>query len=146
MKKILITPDEVVQLAFDSPQYMPAQSVSEAVILSAQHKFIRPVLGTLYSSLLDERYPELAELVKAPLALYVKWLLMPSLAVQSGPLGVVQHRGTNFSPAGSAGLSAARRRVKADARALMQAVREYVSQAGIADQLGSETLPGGIVL
>ncbi|MDR2886336.1 MAG: hypothetical protein LBU95_06115, partial [Rikenellaceae bacterium] len=104
------------------------QAVRPAAIVSAQQKFIRPALGPLYDSLLDGLFPDLTDsYIKPALALYVKWLLLPSLAVRSGPMGVVRHTTANAQPADPKAIAAARRRVKADATALMCCAVEHIA-------------------
>ena len=98
MGLLLITPHEVVEIAFRGLEAMNESVIGEAPIVTAQYKFIRPVLGKLYEALLEGEYPELLnEYIKAPLAHYVKWLLLPRLSVQCGGIGVVQFKGENFS-------------------------------------------------
>ncbi len=126
--RTLITPAEVVAMAFGADEYLPEGAVGRAVILSAQQKFIKPALGEIYGQMLQGRHAAVVEqYIKAPLALYVKWLMMPAMAVGSGAMGVVRHRTDHFEPADAKALSAARRRVKGDAKALMRCALEYIA-------------------
>ncbi len=126
--KTLITPGEVSSLAFSQADGISGADINEASIASAERKFIRPALGELYDELLAGGHAQLADLyIKAPLALYVKWLLLPSLALRVGPMGVARHTTDNLTPAGARDISLARRRVKADARALMQVAVEHIA-------------------
>ncbi len=77
--KLLITPAQVAELAYRSPDFINPDSVSEATIVAAQQKFIRPVFGPLYEKLCDGLYPEfVAEYVVPALALYVKITMQTS--------------------------------------------------------------------
>jgi hypothetical protein len=130
--------------------------VGEATILAAQQKFVRPVLGdALYEAVCGGAYPSLAEdFLRPPLALYVKLLMLPSLAVQAGGAGVVEVHSKNLARAGEGKLHAAVRRLRGDARALMRrAVRhieaspadfpEYDPAQNIMNRCSTE---GGIIM
>lgn len=125
--KTLITPAQVAALAFEATEQFSPVEINEAVLLSAEQKFIAPALGPLYAELQAGLHADLLEEHLAmPLSLYVKWLMLPTLAVQSGRVGVVQMRSDNFAPADPVALSRARQRVKADARALMRCAIEHI--------------------
>ena len=125
-----MTPHEVVEIAFRGAEAVDENVIGEAPILTAQYKFIRPVLGELYRALLERKYPELLNgYIKAPLAHYVKWLLLPRLSVQCGGIGVVQFRGENFSAAGEGAFSMFRQQVRSDAQALMRRAVERIESA-----------------
>ena len=130
MGLLLMTPHEVVEIAFRGVEAVDENVIGEAPILTAQYKFIRPVLGKLYEALLEGKYPELLNgYVKAPLAHYVKWLLLPRLSVQCGGIGVVQFKGENFSAAGDGAFAMLRQQVRSDAQALMKRVIERIESA-----------------
>ena len=124
----LITPAEVIDAAFGgAASGVRENSVTAAAIISAQRKFIRPVLGPLYDRLADESYAGfLKEYVLPALALYVKFLLLPTLAHTVGGLGVVTHKGANFSPSSARELAALRKRTRADAHSMMRRAVEHV--------------------
>lgn len=118
---IIISPEKAAALAFEPCERFSTIEIPEATILSAEQKFLAPALGPLYGQLAEGLHPELLdEYLAPPLALWAKWLLLPTLAVQSGAMGVVQMRSDTFTPAAPLALSRARQRVKADARALMR--------------------------
>ncbi len=126
----LITSAEALALAFEAPGTVDESFVSEAVIISAERKFLRPVLGGVYEEMLAGGHADLLDkYVKLPLALYVKWMALPQMSARGGNMGVVQLRTGNFSPAGDATLSAIRKRIKSDARALMLRAVEHVESS-----------------
>jgi hypothetical protein len=129
---VLISPATVVSLAFRAPDFIEAESVSEAVILAAEQKFIRPVLGgALCDRLREGAYPLLLEeYVALPMALYVKALMLPQLAVQAGAAGVVEAHGTHLARAGEGKLRGAVRRLRAEALVLVKRAVEYIEAAG----------------
>ncbi len=119
--------EEVVELAMGGGENFRSGAVTEAVILSAQQKFIRPVLGALYGVLLRGGHEELLEgYLKTPLAYYVKYLLLPSVAAQVGMAGVVCASGDGVAPVDDTALKRLMRRVKSDADALMDAAVEHI--------------------
>ena len=76
----IITPQEVVDIAFPSNSNMKAESINEYVIHSTEIKYIRTALGEALYAKLGE-LPELCDLLKPALAFFVKCELIPSLAI-----------------------------------------------------------------
>ncbi len=144
--ELLITPAQVAQMAFRAPDFISENAVPEATILAAQQKFVRPVLGdALFDALCGGAYPVLlADYVAPALALYVKMLMLPSLAVQSGAGGVVEANPKNFARAGDVRLRAAVRRLRSDALALMRRTIEHIESA--ASGVYPEYDPAGNIL
>lgn len=127
MMELVITPEKVSELAFRAPDFVPADNIPAATILAAQQKFIRPVFGALYQRMLSGAVAEFVdEYVAPPLALYVKMLMLPSLAVQSGAAGVVEVTGKNLAKVSDERLRAAIKRLRGDASALMRRAIEHV--------------------
>lgn len=76
----IITPQEVITIAFAASSNMKAESINEHIIHIAEVKYLRPALGVeLYDKLSE--YTELADMVKPALAFFVKCEVMPSLAI-----------------------------------------------------------------
>jgi hypothetical protein len=127
MEGLLITPAQVAELAFRAPDFISPESISEATILATQQKFIAPVFGGLYDRLCEGDYPEFVEeYIVAPLALYVKMQMLPSLAVQAGGGGVVEVTSKNLARAGEAKLRSAVRRLRSDASALIDRAVDHI--------------------
>jgi hypothetical protein len=129
--ELLITPAQVAQMAFRAPDFIPLEAVSEATILAAQQKFVRPVLGdALYRAVCGGAYPDLlADYLRPPLALYVKMLMLPRLAVQSGVAGVAEAASKNLARAADAKLRGAVRSLRSDAKALMRRAVEHLESS-----------------
>ncbi len=119
--ELLITPAQVAAAAFRAPDLMTPEAIPEATILAAQQKYVRPVLGdAMCQALARGGYADFSrDYLQPALALYVKVLMLPSLAVQSGPAGVVEVHSVNLARAGEGKIRAAVRRLRGDARALM---------------------------
>ncbi len=150
-----MTPSEVAALAFGGENNVRMEFVTEAAIVTAQHRFLRPLLGTLYGALEGGRYPQLLDgYVKAALAQWVKFLILPALSAQTGVMGVVQYEGPGFSGAGDKALNRLLRRTRSDAYALTDSLVEHIesSPAAYPEYDPSEnirntvSIAGGIVL
>jgi hypothetical protein len=117
----LISAAQVVALAFKAPDFIREEAISEATILAAEQKFIRPVLGDpLCDALMAGKYPALlTDHVGPALALYTKLMMMPTLAVQTGTAGVVELNSRNLARATEAKTNAAIRRLRGDAGVLI---------------------------
>lgn len=126
MDKLMITADEVVALAFGGDAHLDRAKISDATILAAQTKFVRPVLGGVCDKLTSAPYANfIKEWVKLPLALYVKWLLLPELLVEIGASGVVVRSCEDYVGASPEELRLLMQRLRSEADALMdRAVEE----------------------
>ena len=129
----MITAEEVVELAFGGDAHLDRAKISEGVIIAAQNKFIRPVLGVVYD--LAHTAPSAAfvnEWVKLPLALYIKWLLLPELIVEVGASGVVVRSCEDYVSASSQQLRVMMQRLRSEAEALLdRAVEELEKNASL---------------
>ncbi len=124
---LLITPAEVCSLAFASSPGVRPDAITEPTILSAQEKFIRPVLGPLYESVENGRAAQLLnDYIKPALAYYVKLLILPSIAVSAGSLGLIQQKGGNFTPATAENIAPLRRRTRSEATALIRRAVNHI--------------------
>ncbi len=154
--ELLITPAQVAQMAFRAPDFISPDAVGEATILAAQKKFVQPVLGdALFEALCRGVYPTLlADYIQPPLALYVKMLMLPSLAIQTGMAGVVEVNSKNLARVTDAKLRAVIRRLRGDALALMRravehihsSIESYPEYAPASNILNRCSTDGGIVL
>lgn len=131
--KQLISSAEVITLAFGSATTLREERVPAHTILAAQHRLVRPVVGErVYEMITRENTTEecerfVEESLKLPLALYVASLLLPSLALQVGSVGVVMLSGESFEAADGDALRRASQRMRADADALMDAAIERLA-------------------
>lgn len=83
----IITPQEVIDIAFPAISNMKAESINEYVVHSTEIKYILPALGEeLYGKLAD--YNELREMLKPALAFFVKCELIPSLSLSMSNGGI----------------------------------------------------------
>jgi hypothetical protein len=127
MEGLIVTPARVAESAFRAPDFISPEAISEATILATQQKFIAPVFGGLYEKLCEGAYPEFVEeYIVAPLALYVKMQMLPSLAVQAGGGGVVEVTSKNSARVSDVKLRSAVRRLRSDAAALIDRAVDHV--------------------
>lgn len=124
--ELLITPQEVVETAFAGIYGVTADRIGGATIISAQQKFIKPVLGELYAAVEQESYPELAGKIKAALAAYVKLLMIPQLAVAMGNGGITEIKSANFSSTSSSKIKALCDSARNEACALIRVLVEHI--------------------
>lgn len=152
---MLITAQEVVAMAFTPADRVRPSQITDFAILSAQRKFIKPVLGGLYDALMLNRYSQLLDrFVKPALAMYVKRLMLPSLSARVTPEGVTVHTSEYSHSADTQALRALLRSVESDARTLMlravdaveSAPEEYPEYNPDDNILNSRTLGCGILL
>lgn len=77
----LITPQQVVALAFSAESHIRATQISQTDIVVAEQKFLAPVFGAMWSAVRAGAYAEFTQQYLAPaLACYVKSQVLPSLA------------------------------------------------------------------
>ncbi len=127
----LITAAEVVDIAFGGAVNLRPSEVGDATIIAAQRKFILPVFGAAMTKALanGEHAAWSERFLKKPLALYVKFLLLPALAAQVGMAGVVKYSGEGFAAADAVTFRRLLRRIKSDADALLDSAVESVESA-----------------
>ncbi|MBP3425600.1 MAG: hypothetical protein J6K81_02620 [Rikenellaceae bacterium] len=89
-EKLIITPSEVVLLAFATTDHVRDAQITEAEILAAQQKFMIPVFGELWEVLCAGEHSDFTqEYIKPALAQFVKARVLPSLGAVTAS-GVVQ--------------------------------------------------------
>lgn len=124
----LITAQQVVAMAFGGTNNLRAEEVCPSTILAAERTFLLPVFGaTLLDQLREGSHPSLLALLQPALALYVKRLMLPSLAARVGMAGVVRYAPEGYTEADNNLLQRLQRRTKADADALVDQAVELVA-------------------
>ncbi len=127
--KLLVTGEKVVGMAFPPHTGVTAVSVTDETILTAQEKFIKPVLNGLYGPLLDGEYPELASgYIKAPLAQYVRMLMLPQLAYSVGIAGISSVKNANLEPCDGKALRLLCRMARANGLTLIKRAVDHIEE------------------
>lgn len=153
--KNLVTPEEVVALAYAADEHMPASAVAEADIAAAEMRSIMPVMGrALYEAVAAGAYPELREGYAAPAAaMYVRLAMQPLSDVRTGRFGAMAPRSSGYEPAERAKLLDLRRALRAKARTLLhrlhlhleECASQYPEYDPASDILNRCTTDGGFV-
>ncbi|MBO7299986.1 MAG: hypothetical protein J6U53_01085 [Tidjanibacter sp.] len=131
--KTILTPAEVLTIAFGTTHTLREGDVPEHTILATQRKFLRPVLGeAMFEEVVgDSPSADIQELtaryLKTPLALYTASLLLPTIAMQVGAAGVVRVAGESFRAVDNRALSRLSRRLRSDASALLDSATDYLA-------------------
>lgn len=120
--KTLVTPLQVLKLAFAEGDYLPTDTVTEADIAAAEHRYIVPVIGTsLYEKLLNGAHADfLADFLAAPAALFTRLTLQPRLDVRTGQCGTTAPKSDTGQPAADDARRALARTLRAEARAMLR--------------------------
>jgi hypothetical protein len=127
--KHLITPAEVIDLAFSRHDRINPSAVTDDRIEIAQRRFLKPALGGLYPALTLEKYEDfLCSHIKPALAHFVRYLLLPHLGVQAGCEGIVCCRSAEAAPLDPAGIARLRKEARRTARTLLAEALEYLGE------------------
>lgn len=127
--KTLITPVEVLKIAFGGGEYLASQSVAEADIAAAEQCHIVPVTGrALYERLLAGAYADFtAGFLAAPLALFTRLQIQPRLDVRTGRCGTVAPDTAWVRPADAEARRSLMRSLRTEARALLRRASEHLA-------------------
>lgn len=126
----LITPGQVLSLAFTDGEQLPPESVPEALIAAAAERHLVPVTGRpLYDKLLAGGYPALLDDYAAPaLALCVRLLLQPSLDIRTGRFGTTAPSSSWWKPASDASVRRAARSLRRQAAAHLRRLARHLDE------------------
>lgn len=130
MENTLITSAQVICEAFRTTDFVREESVLPADILSAEQKYLVPVLGGLYKALQNGLYPQLmSDYIVKPLALYVKAQMLPRLWLQSSDAGIVRLSGSSLASASESQLREMVGGVLQQAHTLMLRAVEHIESS-----------------
>jgi hypothetical protein len=97
---MLITPNEVVELAFSPHDQIDPALLTDTRIEAAQLKFLRPALKNLYTALTEGAYDDFCrKFIKPALAYFVKYHIFLCLSVRIGSDGIIRQRMPDAVPA-----------------------------------------------
>ena len=124
----LVTPLQVLKLAFGEGEYLPPEIIAEADIAGAEQRYIVPVVGrALYEKLLAGSYPDFrTEYLASPAALFTRAVLQPRLDVRTGQCGTVAPKSAAYQPAGTQALRELQRSLRRQARTLLRRAAEHL--------------------
>lgn len=118
----LITPAQVVRLAFPSESCLPPDLVAEADIAAAAQRYLVPVIGLpLYERLMADTDRSFVDhYLAAPLALFTRLMIQPRLDICAGRTGTTAPKYDGTTPATEEARRMQRRSLRTEARALLQ--------------------------
>lgn len=146
----IITPQEVIDIAFPAISNMKPESINEYVIHSTEIKYLRSALGEeLYGKLAD--YPDLREELKPALAFFVKCELIPSLSLSMSNGGIAVSNPQYMSAATDKQRTLLYESELSKAHTLLNEVLENIVKSGKYPEFRISTKPirktyGGIIL
>lgn len=127
MTTLLITPAEVLALAFPSAEYLREDTILPSKIETAQLRFLQPVFGPLYDRLGESRYGEFTDrYVKPALACYVRCLVIAGQGAAAGATGTMRPRTEYASDAGARTLTLMAAQARCDADTLLEQALRHV--------------------
>lgn len=126
--KTLISPLQVLKLAFGDGEYLPPETIAETDIATAEQRYIVPVIGhNLHEKLLGGSYAEFrTEYLAAPAALFTRLALQPRLDIRTGQCGTTAPKTSYGQPADKAALRRLQRALRSEARTLLRRASQYL--------------------
>lgn len=130
MVESIITPAEVISLAFSDGGYLPADAIAEVDIVAATERWVRPVVGQmLLEKILAGDYAELKSDYVAPaVALYTRFLVQPRLNVATNALGLSAPATSSLKAADKVAREELQRALKIRARTALRLLSEHLEQ------------------
>ena len=130
MTKSIISSAEVLATAFADGGYLPAETISEADIISATDRWVRPVVGqALLDAVAEGRYGELKENYLLPaVAYYTRYLVQPRLNSATSGLGLTVASGSSRKAADRSAREELQRALKMSARAALRRLSDYLDE------------------
>lgn len=126
--KTLITPAQVLRLAFADAAYVAPGSITELDIASVEQRHIVPLVGqALYDKLLAGAYTPLRnEYLATASALLTRVAMQPRLNVRTDAAGTAVPKSQGAQPAGEAALRELQKSLRHQARGLLRRASEYL--------------------
>uniref|UniRef100_UPI004057C752 hypothetical protein n=1 Tax=Alistipes sp. TaxID=1872444 RepID=UPI004057C752 len=133
----LITPERVIQEAFLKGEYLPPERIPQGLILVAEERYLRPVLGqSLYRALLEGEYAAFRETyVEPPLAYGVKLLLLPELRIRVGACGVAEPSAEGWETVSEEGYKSLRAALKGQLETLLHRLERALQEGAQTGEL-----------
>ena len=129
MMNTLITPQQVVDIAFAGSFYLSPQSIGSADIVAATARYVEPIAGrALIDALAEGKYAELLESYVVPaLAFAVRALVQPALALRMGEGGLAAPRTESSTAPTSEATRALQRSVTKRARQHLHRLSDHLN-------------------
>ncbi len=99
--ELLITPTEVLEIAFPATEQFREELIRPSLIEAAQLQHLKPIFGKLYDQLGESQYSAFtADYLKAPLAYYIRCMVIDEMWAAVGTTGILQGK-TDYGSAAS---------------------------------------------
>ena len=130
MTKSIISSAEVLATAFADGGYLPAETISEADIISATDRWVRPVVGqALLDAVAEGKYGELKSNYLLPaVAYYTRFLVQPRLNSATSGLGLTVANGSAHKAADRSAREELQRALKVSARTALRRLSDYLDE------------------
>ena len=155
MMNRLVTPRQVVDLAFGEAEYLSEQAVSDADIVAATSRYVVPIVGEeLAERLAEGEYSELLNEYVAPaLAAAVRYMIQPLISLRTGDSGLVAPKGDYFAAPTKEAVAELQLRLKCRMRELLRRLsdhlninsRSYAEYSADSNILNRCLIDGGVV-
>ena len=127
MDILLISPAEIMEIAFSASEKVRPDLINDIKIDTAQTKFLKPVLGKLFGRLSDESNTDFVEeYIKPPLAMFVKYLILDDATASIGTMGIITSETEYGNPITDKQLSRLKKRVLNSANCMLNKALEYI--------------------
>lgn len=124
---LFMTPEEIWEIAFPQNGGNPEAYITDALIETAQLRYLKPALGELYNTIGETQHNTfVSEYLKAPLALYVRSIALGSMSASVGSLGVLQGKTDYATPASFRQIHALRKEARRQADILLDKAIAYI--------------------
>lgn len=151
--KTLITPEQVIAIAFSESEHILTSTISPADIAAATDRYILPIMGQSFiNSMLAGRYAEvLSDYVAPALAFGVRVIVQPTINVRTADVGLVAPTGEVIRAASQSAAEALQHSLKIRMRQLLRRLSRHLSSVGYAeydktkDVLNRCSIDGGFV-
>ncbi|MCD8185533.1 MAG: hypothetical protein LUD68_03485 [Rikenellaceae bacterium] len=128
MPKLLISPGEVLELAFSSTDQIDPAAITDTRIETAQLKFLAPALPSLYPALTEKKYADFCrEYIKPALAYFIRYQWFTLSSARIGSSGIFQPRPPDTSPADSSTIARIRQESRKTAGLFLRKALVYIS-------------------
>ncbi len=124
----LISPSQVLSLAFGDGELLPPEAISEADIAAAEQRYILPVVGqALYERLLGGAYPDFtAGYLAAAAALFTRLGIQSRLDIRTGQCGTTAPKSSWFQPADAEARRKLSGSLRTQARTLLRRAADHL--------------------
>lgn len=127
----LITPTEALRRAFRSHERLPIDSLTEADLVTAEERYLKPTLGSeLLAAIRAGNYPTLlADHLATPLALFARVIALPRLALHTSPIGHLAPKTDCGTAADDGSLRRLRNALRREAETLLRRTSRHLDEA-----------------